>query len=93
MGDRDGEEKARRKVLRKSVFLQEILGHFQTSSVIRRKLAGIIAKLRPLSEQHGLVKLLKNVDHSNILKSFVQDLGYAVSDYQVSAAGSTSRAV
>ena len=55
-----------------------------------RKLAGIIAKLRPLSEQRGLLKFLKNVDHANILNGFVQDLAYAVTDYQVCVPNSTT---
>ena len=44
-----------------------------------------MAKLRPLSEQHGVVKFLKNVDHAKILNGFVRDLASAVTDYQVRA--------
>ena len=29
------------------------------------------------------MKFLKNVDHANVLNGFVQDLSYAVTDYQV----------
>ena len=42
-----------------------------------------MAKLEPLSEQRGLLKFLKNVDHANTLNGFVQDLARAVTDYQV----------
>lgn len=48
-----------------------------------RKLAGIIAKLEPLSKYHGIVKFLENIEHAKILNGFVQDLAYAVTDYQV----------
>ena len=63
------------------------------SFVICRKLAGIIAKLGPLSEQHGLGKFLKNVDHANILNGFVQDLAHALSNYQARPAYSISAVV
>ena len=43
-------------------------------------------KLKPLSEQHGLAKFLKNVDHADTLGGFVQDLSYAITDYQVRGA-------
>jgi hypothetical protein len=81
--DQDSDEKARRDALRKlvlhpwkdSIYLNHIFLH--------RKLAGIVAKLEPLSDQHGIMKFLKNVDHANILNSFVQDIACAVTDYQV----------
>jgi hypothetical protein len=93
VGDQDSEEKARREALRRFVPpLQETLTSLHRI-VIRRKLAGIIAKLGPLSEQHGLMKFLKNADHANTLNGFVQDLAYAVTDYQVCATNSTSRTV
>ena len=44
-------------------------------------------KLGPLSEQHGIMRFLKNVDHANTLNGFVQDLAYAVVDYQVRVIG------
>jgi len=89
VGDQDSGEKARREVLRKFVFPhQGALVHGETESTIRRKLDGIIAKLGPLSEQQGLLKFLKNVDHANALNGFVQDLDYAVTDYQVRVANS-----
>lgn len=62
--------------------LREMPPHYQIAS-IRRKLAGIIAKLGPLSEQNGIMRFFKNADHANILNGFVQDLAYAVTDYQV----------
>ena len=89
--DWDNEEKARRKVLREYALPQEIPSRFQTPFVIHRRLAGIIAELGPLSEQHGLANFLKNVDYANILTGFVLDLSHAVSDYQVSANTSISR--
>ena len=61
-----------------------------TALIIGRKLAGVIAKLGPLSEQHGLLRFLKNVDHANTLNGFVQDLTYAVTDYQVCVVNRTS---
>ncbi|KAF9785244.1 hypothetical protein BJ322DRAFT_1108700 [Thelephora terrestris] len=51
---------------------------------LRRKLTRVFKKLRPLSKQHGIVKFLKNADHSKTLNSFVQDLATAVTDYQTS---------
>ena len=50
---------------------------------VRRKLAGIVAKLAPLSEQHGITEFLKNADRAEIMNGIVQDLAYAVTDYQV----------
>ena len=45
-----------------------------------------MVKLGPLSEQHGLVKFLNNIDRANTLNGFVQDLANAVTDYQVRGA-------
>ena len=64
----------------------EIPSHRSSTSLVYRKLAGIILKLGPLSEQRGLLRFLKNVDHANTLNEFVQDLDYAVVDYQVCVA-------
>jgi hypothetical protein len=50
-----------------------------------RKLDGVIAKLEPLSEQHGLVKFLRNIDNAKALTGFVQELANAVEHYQVCA--------
>lgn len=93
VGDQDNEEKARRKALRKYVHRGETLGYLSTSFIICRKLVRIIVKLGPLSEQHGLLKFLRNVDQANVLNGFVQDLTYALSDYQVCLPYSTSPAV
>jgi hypothetical protein len=46
-------------------------------------LAGIVAKLGPLDDQHGFMKFLKNADHANILNGFVKELAYSLADYQV----------
>lgn len=43
----------------------------------------IVVKLEPLSEQNGLLKFLRNEDHAGLLNGFVQDITYAVTDYQV----------
>ena len=50
---------------------------------IRRRLMGVILKLEPLSEQSGLSKFLRNEDYAGLLNGFVQDIAYAVTDYQV----------
>ena len=90
-GDQDTDEMKRRIALRMLVFvLQEALTHLIASAVCR-KLVRIIAQLRPLSEQHGLAKFLKNDDHANKLNGFVQDLAYAVTDYQVCCASVIAR--
>ena len=47
-----------------------------------------MAQLKPLSEQHGIVKFFDNVDRAQVLNGFVQDLAYAVTEYQVCDAGS-----
>ena len=54
-----------------------------------RKLEGVIAKLEPLSEQHALLKFLRNVDDTKTLVGFVQELVDAVADYQVCVASPT----
>jgi len=43
----------------------------------------VVVKLEPLSEQSGLLKFLRNEDHSGLLNGFVQDMACAVMDYQV----------
>ena len=55
-------------------------------------MVNIIAKLRPLSERHGIVKFLRNADYAKALNGFVRDLDTAVTDYQVCAADTTSYA-
>ena len=83
VSEQDNEEKARRGVLRRFVLTPfGKMSPFQIVSFFRRKLAGIIAKLGPLSEQHGLMKFFKNVDHANTLNGFVNELAYAIIDYQ-----------
>ena len=42
-----------------------------------------MAKLEPLSDQHALVRFINNVDDANTLTGFVQELEYAITDYQV----------
>jgi hypothetical protein len=54
-----------------------------------RKLQGVIAKLEPLSDQHALVRFLRNVDNAKVLTGFVQELADAITDYQVRTAGLT----
>ena len=51
-----------------------------------RKLEGVIAKLEPLSDQHALVKFLRNIDIAKTLGGFVQELADAITDYQVRVA-------
>ena len=92
VGDRDVEEKARRATLKKFVLLQENTAHL-IAFVVRRELVRIITELGPLSEQHGLAKFLKNPGHANTLNGFVQDLAYAVTDYQVCCASTIVRSV
>jgi len=43
----------------------------------------IVVKLEPLSEQNGLLKFLRNEDHTALLNGFVQDMACAITDYQV----------
>ena len=51
-----------------------------------RKLEGVVVKLEPLSDQHVLVRFLRNVDNAKTLTGFVQELADAITDYQVRAA-------
>ena len=60
---------------------------------ICRKLARIVTRLRPLSEQHGMAKFLKNADNLDTLNGIVQELADAVTDYQVAKANSIARAI
>ena len=62
------------------------LAHYSTAMTVRRKLARIIVNLEPLSQEHGLLKFLKNADRVDTLNGFVQDLAYAITDYQVCVA-------
>jgi len=47
----------------------------------------VTAKLEPLSEQHVLLKFLRNVDNAKTLNGFVQELANAITDYQVRRTG------
>ena len=82
--DEDSEEKGRREALRRFVFQHsETSSHRSLMMLVYRILAGIIVKLGPLSEQHGLLRFLNNMDHANTLSGFLQDLDHAIMDYQV----------
>lgn len=52
-----------------------------------RRLDGIIKKLKPLSEEHTeehtLLRFLRNVDNAKALNGIVQDLADAITYYQV----------
>ena len=48
-----------------------------------RTLEGVIVKLEPLSEQHALLKFLRNVGDAKTLVGFVQELADGIADYQV----------
>ena len=62
-------------------YLHKHLSQFAYPSF--RKLEGVIAKLEPLSDQHRLIRFLRNVDNAKALSGFVQELADAVTDYQV----------
>ena len=92
VGDQDSEENARREALRKFVPVPSSdIDASLIALTIRRKLTGIITELTPLSEKNGLVKFLKNFDHANTLSGLVQDLSYAITDYQVCGAKTITR--
>ena len=55
-----------------------------------RKLEGVVVKLEPLSDQHAIIRFLRNADNAGTLTGFVQELANAVADYQVRAAGPTT---
>ena len=63
--------------------LQATQGRTFNNIGLRRKLVGVVAKLGPLAEQHGLMKFLNNADHVGVLNGFVRDLTDAIADYQV----------
>ena len=50
---------------------------------IHRRLMDVIIKLEPLSEQNGLLKFLRNEDHTALLEGFIRDIANAVAEYQV----------
>jgi len=43
----------------------------------------IILELEPLSEQNGLLKFLRNEDHTALLDGFVRDIANTITEYQV----------
>ena len=94
-GDQDTQEEARRITLRKFVPLPFSQGMktYLNRLVVRRTLVRIVAKLGSISERHGLLKFLNNVDHANTLKGLVQDLANAVADYQVCGTNVAARTV
>ena len=51
-----------------------------------------MARLGQLSEQHWFWKFLDNVDNTDTLNGFVQDLAYAIADYQVCNTNCTEQA-
>ena len=77
----DYEEKGRRVELERFVLC--CVGAHQPTYPSPRKLKGVIAKLEPLTEQHVLIKFLRNVDNAQTLTGFVQELADAITDYQV----------
>ena len=56
---------------------------------ILRRLDGVIANLKPFSEEHALLKFLRNVDNAKTLSGFVQELADAIIYYQVWASTPT----
>ena len=48
-----------------------------------RKLEGVIANLKPFSEQPALHKFLCNIENAKSLTGFIQELADAITDYQV----------
>ena len=81
----DYAEGARRVELRRFVLVRYAC---QFAHPTLRKLDGVIAKLEPLSEQHALVKFLRNADNAKVVTGFVQELADAVQYYQVRAPSS-----
>jgi len=70
----------------------EVCSHaniYQPAHPSLRKLEVVTAKLEPLSEQHALLKFLRNVENVKILNGFAQELADAITDYQVRAVGPT----
>ena len=59
------------------------MGAYQFAYPALRKLDGIIMKLEPLSEEHALLKFLRNVDNAKTLSGFVEELAAAITYYQV----------
>ena len=78
----DYREKGRRVELRRFALVW-IFYPFAYPLSCPRKLDGVITKLEPLSDQHALVRFLRNVDNAKTLTGFVQELADAITDYQV----------
>jgi len=74
-------------MLRRFVLIRVYL--YQFTHPFLRKLEGIIERLEPLSEQHVLLKFLRNVENAKTLNGFVQELADAIMEYQVRAVGPT----
>lgn len=78
-------------------FLESTFSNFQKHKHISnligfgRKLAGILDRLEPLSERHGFMKFLNNVEHANALNGFVKELSLAITDYQVCGVNSAEQ--
>ena len=65
------------------------MGISQSAYPPLRNLEGIIAKLEPLSNQHGLVRFLRGVDNAKTLTGLVEELADAITDYRVRVADPT----
>jgi len=48
-----------------------------------RMLDGVTTKLEPLTDEHVLLRFIRNVDNAKVLSGFVQELADAVEYYQV----------
>lgn len=83
----DYAEKARRVELQRFVLLKMRVNLL----ISLRRLKSVMAKLEPLSEQHALLKFLRNVEDAKTLSGFVQELAEAISDYQVRTSCPTIR--
>jgi hypothetical protein len=83
----DHAERTRRAVLQRFVLVRYT---HRFAYLFPRNLERVIAKLEPLSGQHGLVGFLRSADNAKTLTGFVQELADAVTDYQVRAADPTA---
>ena len=81
VSDGDYAEKGRRVELLR--FVLSCVNIHQFNCPPLRKLKVVMAKLEPLTEQHGLDRFLRNLDNAKILAGFVQELADAIMDYQV----------
>jgi len=86
VGEDDYAEKGRRVELRRFVLNctnTHCMDICQSVHFPLRKLKGVIEKLESLSEEHMLVRFLRNVDNTKALTGFIQELANAITDYQV----------